>query len=446
MGKLTEQGTIADLPLKVSKKVYFVRSENGMVADHGWITVDEARRKNAGDRREFGAFQNRYFIDQPSAQNYMTTVQRAATGFEEEPPGAPEGPPLGPEGELGPGLEGPEGPPPELPPGPPGLGEEPDLGGDLSDILPEEEPGELPPEDTGGEPPPFAEPEEEEEIEFIVPKRIRLRTEARRTLRPPWERDPRSTEDREETRYCPSCRTEQSFIEDVCQHCHTYQALPRETEEARDRFPRDKFTGIESVRFDTDYGPKELEVEYSYEPGDPSVGAGPVLHADSVRDTETGETYPSEEAFTQETGLTFADVEQEVLGELAAGRYESESTEGGVIEALINGDLSARDAIEMLVEQDWQRSGSEVGQVGGVYVVDHFKGEVAGPYESEDEALRANQPLGRQELRADVTDLLDEGYRLLSPYEEKCPPLGKAATRARGRRKRGPGERKRAAK
>ena len=86
----------------------------------------------------------------------------------------------------------------------------------------------------------------------------------------------------------------------------------------------------------------------------------------------------------------------------------------------------------MLTEQDWQRPDLQPGEVADpgevtqeVYVVDHFKGDIAGPYRSEQEALRANQPLGNLELRTDVTDLLAEGYKLHSPYAEARPPLSR---------------------
>lgn len=156
MKKLSEQGLISPVPLKKLAKVYFVRTENDVVTDEGWITVDEARRKNAQDRRAHGATVNKYFEDSDSAEQYTRSLKG---------PELPEEPgPLGPEPE--PGLE-PEGlggdeeanldvpdfgldDEPEL-----GMGEEPELGPELG--------------------PPEIEPEEDEVLEIEVPRKIRLK-------------------------------------------------------------------------------------------------------------------------------------------------------------------------------------------------------------------------------------------------------------------------------
>lgn len=322
---MVEQGTIADLPLKRSKKVYFVREENGGLADHGWITVDEARRKNSLDRRQFGTFQNRYFVDQPSAEGYIQTVQSGAGGFEEEPPELPGGAPLGPEGEVGPGPGAPEGPPPEPGgglPDLPGEGED-DLTGGLGGLPGEEEPGEVPPDEMGGE---LDLPEEEEDgvLELIVPRRLRLTTEAKHAPKPPWERHPKSAETTTETRQCAHCRSPQTFTDDVCQHCHTYSAKPV----------------------------KQGESLGEARPGTQSI---------AMKCPKCGETWASTHRYSAGKWWPENDDDENCpsCGEkgergeqVPRGRkpFESQTTESGILEALLDGGISTHNALDHLTE------------------------------------------------------------------------------------------------
>ena len=191
--KMKEQGTIADLPLRSTTKVYYIRVENGMPSgDEGWVTVDEAKRMNATDRRTHGQPMNRYFQDQQSAQNFSSNPPGGGMPSDAMPPeGAPmddmgmgEEPPLGeePVDDFGAGLpdDGMGGMPgDEMDTG---IGEEPvddfgdgldDMGmDDMGDLGGEEDAlGDLGGDDLLGD---LEDEEEEPDFELVVPRRVRL--------------------------------------------------------------------------------------------------------------------------------------------------------------------------------------------------------------------------------------------------------------------------------
>jgi len=215
-GKRRFDEVIADIPIDQSSRVYMVRVKDGMVDDQGWITVDEARRKNALDRRRYGKTINRYFNNKDFAGAYIDDSTGAGEAMGPEMPGGemagppdvggtpdlPEDPALagGPQGggEAPPPMEpfDPSMPPPPEEAGLPGtdefpepmpggvldtMGEEPGLGDEFSDDLDDEFSDDLGDEedlfgagDELGDIISGEEVEEEEPFELEVPRRIRL--------------------------------------------------------------------------------------------------------------------------------------------------------------------------------------------------------------------------------------------------------------------------------
>jgi hypothetical protein len=190
--KMKEQGMIADIPLRSTTKVYYIRVENGMPSgDEGWVTVDEAKRMNATDRRTHGQPMNRYFQDQQSAQTFSSNppgggMPSEAPAGEPPMPGADEfgAPDLGAEpgadmmgDEIGMapdmGMESPMGEEPVDDFGD-GLGDEmgmePDMGGMGDGMGGEDALGDLGGEDLLGD----LAPDEEQDFELVVPRRVRL--------------------------------------------------------------------------------------------------------------------------------------------------------------------------------------------------------------------------------------------------------------------------------
>jgi len=99
MKKVQEQGTIADIPLRSTSRLYFVRVENEQPVDEGWISVDEAKAMNATDRRMHGSPQNRYFQDAEAANSFSASLGQAPID---------QMPPTEPAADFGAGLEEPD--------------------------------------------------------------------------------------------------------------------------------------------------------------------------------------------------------------------------------------------------------------------------------------------------------------------------------------------------
>ncbi len=341
--KMVEQGTIADIPIRPTTKVYFIRVEDGNPTDEGWVTVDEARRMNASDKRMHGRLINRYFKDKDVAGSFQQSL-RTPGGKEAEPPPdqAPEGQPEPP-----PDLVTPENPPEQPPVDLGDVGPVPDTGGGIEQPGPEadmgiQEPG---PEDTGlpgedgmdlsgegdmglpgeggmGLGPeddmglgPEEEVPEEQELELVVPRRVRLVP---------------STESKE------------------------YWKSIRLLEEEKTEDPGWDFEKLAALAKERNMKPLEVEKLTS-------------LYEDDPESFEVGKKIESEHSscpvcqriiachHLQEFTRYYQEL-PEMEDELKSGSDEDskeealETTESGLVEAMLNGDASAEEAITLQEE------------------------------------------------------------------------------------------------